>query len=180
VLVYNHTAPAENGIWVIVPASGAWTRRADADSTAELQGAVVSVREGTANGDKRFALTTDNVTVGTTGQTWVDIGSGGSAAYPVSSNKNMTASATTASFDQATATTLASTPSGDGYARVLLNGVAQVLGDGVRTTDFYFSGDSGATARSIAALVAGDTLHIGSGLGFNLATTDRLDVDYAV
>lgn len=178
ILVKNQTTASQNGIYVT--AAGAWARSADADSTAEVQGAVVSVLEGTAGANLRFAQTEDDVTVGTDAQTWTNIGSGGSAAYPVTSNKNMTASVTTAAYDQATATTLASTPSGDGYLRAYINGVAQVLGDGVRTTDVYLSGDSGATARSIAAAAAGDTLHIGSGLAFNLATTDRIDLDYAV
>ena len=73
VLVKDQTAPEENGIWTC--AAGAWTRRADADTTATLKsGTTVYVREGTANAERMFVLTTPgSITVGTTGQTWEQI-----------------------------------------------------------------------------------------------------------
>lgn len=179
VLVKDQSTASENGIYV--SAAGAWSRAADCDSTAEVQGAVVSVSAGTANADKRFAQTEDAVTVGTNDQTWIDIGSGGSAAYPVEDNKAMAASVTTSDFDAACSTTVATTPSGDGYVRVLINGVGVELGNGVKTKDCYFSADGGTTARSIANIAAGDTLYwVGSVAGFQLATIDRVDFDYAV
>ncbi len=71
------------------------------------------------------------------------------------------------------------TPALDSYVAVLVNGIQYELGDGVRTKDCYFSNDSGATARLIKDIVAGDSL-FWNGLiaGFNLATTDEVDFDY--
>ena len=179
VLVKNQTTPAQNGIYLTAP--GAWTRAADADSAAELSGAVVSVEQGTVNGDKRFAQTADNITVGTTALVWVDIGSGG-PAYDTTANKAMAASTTTADGQQACATAITTTPAGDGYVAVLVNGIQQVLGDGVKTKDCYFSSDSGSTARTIATITAGDVLYWnGSIAGYQLAAaTDVIDFNYGV
>ena len=77
VLVKDQSTGANNGIYVA--ASGSWTRATDMDATGEvLPGTLVYVTEGTANGDKQFALTSDSaITVGTTAQTWGQItGSG--------------------------------------------------------------------------------------------------------
>lgn len=55
VLVKNQTAPADNGIYVA--AVGAWARRSDANSAAELAGILVAVDEGGAtNGGNIFLL----------------------------------------------------------------------------------------------------------------------------
>lgn len=179
VLVKDQSTGSQNGVYV--SAAGAWARAADFDSTTEVQGAVVSVNAGTSNGDKRFAQTTDAVTVGTHTMVFVDIGSGGVAAYPVEDNKDMTAAVTAADYDDACATTVATTPSGDGYVQVFVNGVKYPVGDGVRTKACYFSADGGTTARAISAIAAGDTLYwVGSVAGFELAATDRIDFDYSV
>lgn len=77
VLVKDQSTGANNGIYVV--AAGAWSRATDMDATGEvLPGTLVYVTEGTANGDKQFALTSDAaITVGTTAQTWGQItGSG--------------------------------------------------------------------------------------------------------
>ncbi len=179
VLVKDQSTGSQNGVYI--SAAGAWARASDFDSTTEVQGAVIHVNGGTTNGDKRFAQTTNNVTVGTTAMVFVDIGSGGAAAYPVTSNKDMTAAVTTADFDDACVTTVATTPSGDGYVQVFVNGVKYPVGDGVRTKACYFSADGGTTARAISAIAAGDTLYwVGSVAGFELAATDRIDFDYSV
>lgn len=69
VLVKDQTAPAENGIYV--SAAGAWSRASDANTAVELTGAAVFVEQGTANADKQYAQTSDNITLGTTAITWV-------------------------------------------------------------------------------------------------------------
>jgi hypothetical protein len=179
VLVRAQTLGENNGIYIV--AAGAWSRSADADSAGELRAAVVTIEKGTINADKRFALSTDSIVLGTTVQTWVDIGTGTPAAFAVSSNKQMTASVTSADFQAATAVTLVATPSNDAYVRVLVNGIGVTLGDGVRTKDCYFSSDGGTTAKTIANIAAGDTLYwVQSVAGYNLAATDVLDFDYAV
>lgn len=102
ILLKNQTAGAENGIY-IVAASGAPSRAPDADSTAELRGATVFVVEGTANGDKAFTLNTDNVTVGTTAQVWVQFGGGG-ASYTASLGVELVGNDFRARLDGATLT----------------------------------------------------------------------------
>lgn len=98
---------------------------------------------------------------------------------PVSSNKDMVATATVSDGDLATVITLAVTPINDGYIVVEVNGHSYVVGDGVKTDDCYFSGDSGTTARNIADVVAGDTLHWnGTVAGFELDGIDRIDFHY--
>lgn len=70
ILVKDQTDPSENGIYVT--SGGAWTRATDADEDSEVIGAkLVTVSEGTINGDSLWQLTTnDPITVGTTGLTF--------------------------------------------------------------------------------------------------------------
>jgi phage-related tail fiber protein len=180
VLVKNQTTGSQNGIYLC--AAGAWTRTTDADSTFELNAAVVIVGdEGTTNAGKRFAQTAPNPTIGTTTITWVDIGTGSAAAFDTTSNKNMVASVTSADFQLATATTLVSTPTQHAYLEVFVNGLKETVGDGVRTKSCYFSVDGGTTARSFATITAGDSLYwVGSVAGYQLSAADLIDFDYAV
>lgn len=72
------------------------------------------------------------------------------------------------------------TPPSDGYVIVLLNGLAVSLGDGVKTTDCYFSVDGGTTARAIADIVAGDELiWNGAVAGYELDAADVVDFNYS-
>jgi hypothetical protein len=68
-----------------------------------------------------------------------------------------------------TGITLAATPKNK--PQVYVNGIRYTVGSGVRTEFFYFSADGGTTARSTAAMVAGDTLYCGSGRLFDLSNT---------
>lgn len=70
VLAKDQTTGANNGIYVA--ASGAWTRAADADSSAEVtSGLGVFVEEGTVNADTGWTLTTNGpITLGTTALTF--------------------------------------------------------------------------------------------------------------
>jgi phage-related tail fiber protein len=76
ILVKDQTTGSQNGIYTVTTlgtgANGTWTRATDADSASELPpGAIVSVQEGTANGDKLFLLATNGpITVGTTSLTF--------------------------------------------------------------------------------------------------------------
>lgn len=99
---------------------------------------------------------------------------------PIVGQKNLTASATASDGDQAMSTTVSNTPALDGYVGVRVNGVHYYVGDGITTgCDCYFSNDGGTTARNIADIASGDTLHWnGSTVGFELATSDRIDLDY--
>ncbi len=98
---------------------------------------------------------------------------------PTVSNKDMAAEVTVADFDEACATGIAATPVRDSYVQVFVNGVKESLGSGVKTKSCYFSGDGGTTARTIAAITAGDKLYwVGSVAGYQLAVTDKIDLDY--
>lgn len=180
VLVKNQSTQTQNGIYLC--ASGSWTRTTDADSSFELNGAVVFVgEEGSTNAGHRFAQTTANPTVGSSNIVWVDIGTGSSSAYPTTSNKAMAASTTTADGQSACSTTLANSPAQHSYVRVFVNGTAETLGDGAKTSSCYFSADGGTTARAYSAIAAGDTLYwVGSVAGYQLATTDIIAFDYVV
>jgi hypothetical protein len=66
----GQTAPAENGIYVFNGSSSALTRSADADSFAEIAGALIGVAAGgTTNGSKVLFFT--NTSTGTLGSTAV-------------------------------------------------------------------------------------------------------------
>lgn len=80
ILLKDQTTGSENGIYTI-NASGAPTRAIDADTAGELApGTAVTVTAGTTNGDKVFLLVSDAaITIGTTAQTWGQLGGGGTA-----------------------------------------------------------------------------------------------------
>ena len=102
----------------------------------------------------------------------------GPDAIPSPLNKDMTAATTINDNDLATATAIAATPIG--YVEVQVNGIGAVVGNGTKVgVDAYFSGDGGATARAVGAIVAGDLLYWnGSVAGFQLSPTDRIDFLY--
>lgn len=106
--------------------------------------------------------------------------SGVKAAVPTASDKYRAPTAGSGNF-QSTGLTISFTPGGDGMVDIRVNGVSYELGQGVKTKDCYFSGDGGATARAIAAIVAGDTLYWnGTIAGFDLDASDRMDFIYNV
>jgi hypothetical protein len=78
ILLKDQSTAADNGLYT-VQASGAPTRATDADTGGELApGTAVAVTAGTANADKVFLITSDAaITIGTTAQTWTQLGGGG-------------------------------------------------------------------------------------------------------
>lgn len=107
--------------------------------------------------------------------------SGVRAAEPVTTNKQIAGIVTTADFDPATAIggAIASTPGAGSWVEVRLNGVTVSVGNGVKTTACYFSGDGGTTARATSAIVAGDRLYwVGSVAGYQIDTQDTFDFQY--
>ncbi len=97
------------------------------------------------------------------------------------SDKDLVPLATPLANQQDTGLAISETPVGGGYVQVSVNGIGMSLGDGVLTSDFYFSNDAGASAKNIANVAAGDALFF-NGLiaGFPLATTDRISMLYSV
>jgi hypothetical protein len=72
VLVKNQTTTSQNGIYV--SAAGAWSRSTDADSAGELEGAAVSVTQGTTHQNTVWSQTTDSITLGTSAIAWQQVG----------------------------------------------------------------------------------------------------------
>jgi len=103
------------------------------------------------------------------------------AGTPTKNDKFITCLATVADFDAATASGITATPASDGFVEVMVNGAMQHLGDGVKTTDCFFSADGGTTAKTIANIAAADILYwVGTVAGFQLAVTDKLSYNYSV
>lgn len=102
-------------------------------------------------------------------------------AVPSQLNKNMTPSLTSSDGDVAIgAPGIGATPVSDGYVTVMVNGQLCHVGDGVKTTECYFSGDGGTTARLIDDIIFGDTLHWnGSVAKFEISTNDRMEFLFA-
>lgn len=71
VLVKDQADATQNGLYV-VQAAGAPVRAVDADAGAEIVAMVVAIEEGTANADRAFQCTNDDVTVGSTSIVFVD------------------------------------------------------------------------------------------------------------
>lgn len=70
VLLKNQATASQNGIYIV--GSSALSRASDMDASGEVKpGTIVYVAEGTTNGDKQFAVTSDaSINVGTTAMTW--------------------------------------------------------------------------------------------------------------
>jgi len=108
-------------------------------------------------------------------------GSGIKASVPTTGNKSMTASVTSADGDLACATTLAATPGGSEYISVTVNGIEVTVGNAVKTSACYFSGNGGTTSRAYGAAVSGDSLYwVQSVAGYNLDATDTISFLYNV
>lgn len=78
-LVRNQTNAAQNGIYIWNSATTPATRALDANSSSELESAVVTVEEGTSAGST-FRQTQVNFTIDTDNIVWVSFGTSASAA----------------------------------------------------------------------------------------------------
>ncbi|GIV50615.1 MAG: hypothetical protein KatS3mg038_1136 [Candidatus Kapaibacterium sp.] len=87
VLVKDQTDARENGIYLFNGAGSAMTRALDADTGAELNAAVVTVREGTANGGTTWRQTTVDPTLGTDNIIWQQFGTAVPDASETTSGK---------------------------------------------------------------------------------------------
>jgi hypothetical protein len=89
------------------------------------------------------------------------------------------ASAVTSGNSSTTGLTITVTPASNSYVAVLVNGIQQAVGSGIKTKDCYFSADGGTTAKAFGSIVAGDTLYWnGIVTGYDLSGVDFIDLDY--
>ena len=70
-LAKDQTTASQNGIYIFNGAASAATRALDASTFEELEGAVVTVQEGTSNQGSRFRQTAVNGVIDTDAITWV-------------------------------------------------------------------------------------------------------------
>lgn len=75
ILIKNQTTQTENGIYT-VNATGAPTRALDADASAELDSATVTVQQGTVGADTVWTQTTNTPAIGSANIVWAQVGSG--------------------------------------------------------------------------------------------------------
>lgn len=171
ILIKNQTTGGENGIY-IVNATGAPTRAADADTTAELRNATVFVREGTVGADTAWTQTAEIATVGTTAQTWAQFGTGGGSSYTFSQGVQESAGTVTARLD---GTSLSQSGSGLRIgSAAAANGLVEasgLLSVGAGTGITVNANDVAVTVpfAKFAATVGGSTT---INVDHNLATTD--------
>lgn len=179
VLVKDQTLAKDNGIYTV--AAGSWTRRTDSDTSAKITaGMVVIATEGTANADTAFVLTTDDViTLGTTALTFT-VFNLSKTPVPVFLNRKMACLVTLSDGDPASSTPIQKTPALKSAVSVLVNGIFVSVGDGVKTSECYFSADAGVTAKLMQNVVSGDKVYWnGSIAGYQLAANDILDLAYS-
>lgn len=158
-------------------ATGKITTTSTTTTPAILIGSFAGDPSSLSNGDVWYNSTTNKFRARQNGVTTDIIGRG---PVPTTANKNQSPAAGTGN-EQTTGLTIAATPSGASYVRVSVNGVGYILGDASKTTpvECYYSADGGTTPRAISAIVSGDTLYWnGTIAGFNLATTDSVDMEY--
>jgi hypothetical protein len=135
ILVTGQTTAANNGIYVV--AAGAWTRAADADTSAKLTaGMFTFIEEGTTNADSGWVLTTNQpLTLGTTSLAFSQFSGAGSITAGTALSKS--------------------------------GNTLNVLSDGstlgVNGSNQLFVANSGITATQLATAVAGAGLQGGAG-----------------
>jgi hypothetical protein len=80
VLLKNQTTASENGLYVWAASGSPMSRALDADAADELEGAVVTVEEGTVNAGTTWRQTAVNFTLGSGSITWSAFGANVPAA----------------------------------------------------------------------------------------------------
>jgi len=131
VLVRANTAPAENGIYIWNGAAVPMTRSADANTSDELESAVVTVDEGTSAGST-FRQSSVNFVLGTGGVVWANFGTASGPASDTSAG--VVEIATQAEVDAGASTTLAVTPARLAASPYASRRFAQNFGDGSATS----------------------------------------------
>lgn len=148
ILIKDQAAGEENGIYT-VNASGAPTRATDADTAAEVKGAVVSVTEGTL-ADTAWMQTVDTITLNTTALVWTNFITANvpSASDTVQGKVEL---ATQAETEAKSSTTLAVTPAGLAtFTRKVTATIGDTSTTAIAVTDNLGTKDKIANVRDAA------------------------------
>ena len=172
---------ASNALRIAAGAAGAGLTGGGGSALAVGQGSGIVVSANDVAAD--FGVTADVSPVGTADD-------GGSLAqlaridhvhaapFPALGNKAMAASATSGNY-QSSGCSMAAAPALGCYVGVRVNGIYYEVGNGVKTSDCYFSGNGGTSARAFGAVQNGDTLYWNGVIaGFDLSGSDVVDFDY--
>ena len=181
VLVMAQTSGADNGIYVA--AAGAWSRAADADTSAEVKaGMALYVNEGTTNGNAAFVLTTDDpITLGTTALTFAQLSAGGTSYSADESTLHL--AGTTFSINSsyvapiANGGTNATTAAGARTNLAALTSYAADIGDG-STTDIVVTHNLG-TRDVICAIYATGSPYGEVGVKIDHTSTNTVTAHFA-
>jgi hypothetical protein len=148
VLVKNQTTGSQNGIYVV--AAGAWSRAADADTSAEVvSGIGAFVTSGTQGGRVWYLSTADPITLGTTSLTFTQ------QTFPVGTTTNTIAAGddgriSTVSFEVAGRVgTLTAETAGTTKTPRLYNRTGRTW----TLTAFYASVDTAPTGSGVTAVI---------------------------
>lgn len=158
VLLKNQSTGSENGIYT-VNASGAPTRAADADASAEVTaGLATFVSEGTANGNTAWLLTTDDpIVLGTTALVFTQIGGSSGSVSTVSVVSANGFAGSVANATSTPAITISTSITG------VLKGNGTAVSAATQGTDYYAPGgtdvavaDGGTGVSTLTGLVKGN------------------------
>lgn len=128
ILVKDQTTASENGIYIFNGDATPATRALDMDASAEFNGAVTNVTEGTTNANTTFRQTTVNPVVNTDAINWITFGT--SAPPASTTTAGIIEIATQGEVDAGSAANLAVTPqtlAGSGFIK---KKYSTLLGDG--------------------------------------------------
>jgi hypothetical protein len=148
-------------------------------SVAIAQDSIALIDGSDSNNTKKASLTSFATSLATAiaGSGITPQGGGIISAPRMASGDQFEAASATSSDGDTSGVTIAAAPAG--MVNVIVNGIMQELGQGVKTKDCYFSADGGSTARAISAIAANDTLYWnGSVAGFQLDTNDKITLSY--
>jgi len=181
VLVKNQSSGLQNGLYVAGPAPA---RAYDMDDGTEALGALVYVREGTANGGKLFANTNTTLpTIDTDALTFAEFGGGGSAITVQDEGSPLTTAAATLNFVGAGvvasgsgATKTITIPAADLSAIDFLVGTASGLLSGEIVAGTTPGGELGGTWASPTV----DATHSGSPHSDYVAKADDVAVSIVI
>lgn len=105
-------------------------------------------------------------------------GSGLKGAVLTSTDQFEASAVADSSANDTTGITLGATPAGDSHVMVMVNGLQHAVSYSAKTSDFYWSSDGGTTVAAQADLASGHELFTGTGLGYDLDTSDLISLNY--